>query len=303
MTTEVVEGQDPRLEVRRRLLNYRNTPHPSTGKAPAELMMRRQIRTRVLGLMRPAQEKIYKEAKAQDKKTRKERKERYDEKNRVKECQIKPGDRVLMRQEKTTVKPPYDPNPYEVTEVKGAQITCSQGGKEKKRPKEKIKVIEERPEYLRSGGRTIRDIYTEDEIEVEINLNPEEDNPLDNLEGVGHPRPIEIIEIDEEDDGETEAETDDANREGVGHPRRENIDSEEEFNDAVEVTDETMEDNELPEGPEEMNNDVEDERQTDEQAKKQTKKKQPSPRERRTRSMAAAKKKRTPIKERWLFTR
>jgi len=56
--TAVAEGQDPRLEVRRRLLNYRNTPHPSTGKAPAELMMRRQIRTMVPGLMRPAQEKI-----------------------------------------------------------------------------------------------------------------------------------------------------------------------------------------------------------------------------------------------------
>ena len=62
----VAEGQDPRLEVRRRLLNYRNTPHLSTGKAPAELMMRRQIRTRILGLMRPTQEKVDQEAKAQD---------------------------------------------------------------------------------------------------------------------------------------------------------------------------------------------------------------------------------------------
>ena len=74
--TTVAEGQDPRLEVRRRLLNYRNTPHPSTGKAPAELMMRRQIRTRIPGLMRPTQEKVDKEAKVQDGSTRKERKER-----------------------------------------------------------------------------------------------------------------------------------------------------------------------------------------------------------------------------------
>ena len=156
----VAEGQDPRLEVRRRLLNYRNTPHLSTGKAPAELMMRRQIRTRVPGLMRPAQEKVDKEAKAQDRRTRKER---YDEKNKVKECQVKPGDRVLMKQEKTTVKPPYDPNPYKVVEVKGAQITCSRGGKEKKRMKEKIKVIKERLEYLRPGGQIIRDVHKDEE--------------------------------------------------------------------------------------------------------------------------------------------
>ena len=93
----------------------------------------------------------------------------------------------------------------------------------------------------------------------------------------------------------------------------ENVDSEEEFNDAVEVTDETMEEDDLPgepERPEEGNNDMEDVRQTDEPEKAeeqpitQKKKKQPSPRERRrTRSMAAAEKRRTPIKERWLLTR
>ena len=40
-------------------------------------------------------------------------------------------DQIIMRQEKTTVKLPYDPCPYTVTGIKGAQITCQQGGKEK----------------------------------------------------------------------------------------------------------------------------------------------------------------------------
>merc|ERR1712059_151974 len=103
-----------------------------TGKMPAGLMMRRPIRTRVPGMMKQATDKTNKEAKAQDEKTRRERKERYDRKKRVKECHIKPGDRVLIKQERTTVRPPYDPKPYEVTEVKGAQVTCRRGGKEKK---------------------------------------------------------------------------------------------------------------------------------------------------------------------------
>ena len=63
---------------------------------------------------------------------------------------------------------------------------------------------------------------------------------------------------------------------------------------------------EEPEGPEEINDDMEDNREPDkpdEQPKKQNKKKQLSPRERRTRGMAAAEKRRTPVKERWILER
>ena len=37
----------------------------------------------------------------------------------------------------------YDPKPYIVIGIKGAQITCRRGGKEKRRSKEKIKVVRE----------------------------------------------------------------------------------------------------------------------------------------------------------------
>ena len=39
-----VIGMDPKVEVKRMMLNYRNTQHPATGKAPAELMLRRLIK-------------------------------------------------------------------------------------------------------------------------------------------------------------------------------------------------------------------------------------------------------------------
>ena len=86
--------------------------------------------------MRPTLEEVDKEAKVQDGRTRKERKERYDRRNKVQERQVEKGDRVLIKQEKSMVKPPYDPKPYTVVDVKGAQVTCSRGGKEKKRTKE-----------------------------------------------------------------------------------------------------------------------------------------------------------------------
>ena len=48
------------MKDKKRLFYYRNTPHPSNGKAPAELMLARQKKTR---LNMPTKEKINKEVK------------------------------------------------------------------------------------------------------------------------------------------------------------------------------------------------------------------------------------------------
>jgi transposase InsO family protein len=42
-----VEGQDWRKAVQTYLIAYRNTPHPTTGMCPAELMFRRKLRTKL----------------------------------------------------------------------------------------------------------------------------------------------------------------------------------------------------------------------------------------------------------------
>ena len=55
--TAIAMGQDPKVEVRRMLLNYRNTPHALTGKTPAELMIGRQIKTRIPTVMKRANRK------------------------------------------------------------------------------------------------------------------------------------------------------------------------------------------------------------------------------------------------------
>ena len=92
----VVSNQDPRLEVRRRLMNYRNTPHPSTGKTPAELMIRRQIRTRVPVMMKSTTDKVDIEAKAMDKLAREKRKDRFDSRKHAKTKEVLIGDKVLV---------------------------------------------------------------------------------------------------------------------------------------------------------------------------------------------------------------
>ena len=54
------------------LLRYRTTPHPATGKTPAELIFGRQVRTR-LDLIHPSQKEIQKGERGKRKETRKAR--------------------------------------------------------------------------------------------------------------------------------------------------------------------------------------------------------------------------------------
>ena len=57
----------------------------------------------------------------------------------------------LIKQNKTAVKPPYDPTPYEVIQVKGTKITAKRGKGERTRNVDKVKVLRNRPDYLRQA--------------------------------------------------------------------------------------------------------------------------------------------------------
>ena len=71
---------------------YRNNmPHPSTAKTLVELMIKRQIRTRLPGLRRQIDKTVDREAKAQ------ERKMRYDRKNKVQGCQVKMRKKIIIK--------------------------------------------------------------------------------------------------------------------------------------------------------------------------------------------------------------
>ena len=167
----VASKQDPRVEVRRRLLNYRNTPHPSTGKTPAELMIRRQIKTRLPIMMKATTDKVDKEAKAVDREAREKRKTRFDKAKHVREQEVVVGNKVLLKQQKSSIKPPFDPEPYTVTEVKGTQVTARRGGKERKRNKVKMKVVKERPVHLQlraSMGMEEEEEDTDSELDIQL---------------------------------------------------------------------------------------------------------------------------------------
>ena len=90
--TAVVERRDPRKMVSSYLMAYRATPHKVTGRSPAELLFNRKIRTKMPGL-RVQQEKLKQKTYA-------------DEKRKAQIKVVRPGDRVMVQQKKSTVKTP-----------------------------------------------------------------------------------------------------------------------------------------------------------------------------------------------------
>lgn len=129
--------------------------------------MGRLLKTKIPAVTTPATGKIHKEAHAQDKMTRANRKLQRDRKRRGTTKTITPGDRILIKQQKTSTKPPFDPQPYTVTKVKGTQITASRGDQVKVRNAAKCKLLQARPKHLTTqhstGSTNLPDNDSEDE--------------------------------------------------------------------------------------------------------------------------------------------
>lgn len=156
--TALVEGLDPIAEANKHLQMVRATPHPTTGKSPAEMMFgRRKYRTRIPGctIFDDSPLKII-EAQEHDRRVKKKQKASKDSKRYVKRHNLVPGDTVLLAQKKTKMNPPYDPDPYTVVVVRGHQVTATRIGKTITRDAQKWKkfVMREKPDYetLRRRG-------------------------------------------------------------------------------------------------------------------------------------------------------
>ena len=118
-----------------------------------------------------------------DREERLKRKKTFDKKHRAKEQEIKEGDSVMIKQQKTTVKPPFDPKPFTVTKVKGSQVTAERGSKVRVRNKAKVKLIKNRPEHLKEASKMmIKEDSSNDDDDDYINLRavqePEEVRPV-----------------------------------------------------------------------------------------------------------------------------
>ena len=77
---------------------------------------------------------------------------------------MKVGDKVLLKQDKSTTKPPWNPNPMEVKEVKGTKVTAQRGDFKRTRNIEKFKILKHRqPSTHQKGARTKQGEETDEE--------------------------------------------------------------------------------------------------------------------------------------------
>ena len=164
--TAVAEKKDPRAEVHNYLLHYRATPHSTTEYSPAELLFGRRIKTKLPQIAkRQETDDMHRMRKQHDAK-KMAQKHYFDKRYHAKEKTLNPGDKVLLKQRKTTTKSPYNPNPFIVTGVDGNRITMQNGAATRVRDKNKLKLITKRPAYLkterfaeRTGLQQEADIY------------------------------------------------------------------------------------------------------------------------------------------------
>ena len=138
--TSITEGKDVRSEVYKYLLQYRATPHGTTGKSPAELLFSRKIQTKLPQMF------CFTEGASEirrDHDAKKEKQKQYfDKRNKARPKNLQIGDEALVSQQKSTTKPPFDDNPYTVTEISGNQVRLERSdGKVRTRDKNKIKKL------------------------------------------------------------------------------------------------------------------------------------------------------------------
>ena len=111
--TAEITGQDPGFALSNHLMQYRATPHPSTGKPPAELLFGRQFRINLPDMRhvvtgpRPDMQ----EAREQDNLAKAKMKREKDSHRNVRENNIQQGDLVLLRRKSPNTRAGMTQNP------------------------------------------------------------------------------------------------------------------------------------------------------------------------------------------------
>ena len=113
---------------------------------------------------------IVEDAKKSDEKTRKKKKVQYDKENSVQDPKIESGDSVLVKQNKSATKPPFDPVPYSVEDVKKNRLPLKRGEKVIKRAANKVKKLMKLPEHFEYKNKEVLD---DDFSDTDFEINPE----------------------------------------------------------------------------------------------------------------------------------
>ena len=115
---------------KRRIPRPKYTPHNTKRMCPSQLLMNRIIRTKVPVFILSPTGQAHKEARQADRKQKEKQKNDADKHRRARVMEHKVGDKILLRQTKTTVKPPYDTEAYMVEQIRALRL--QPGGERRK---------------------------------------------------------------------------------------------------------------------------------------------------------------------------
>ena len=140
------------------MLIYCSTPHTATGKSPAELLYGQTLEAKLPQIF--TKKESHDKAKVWEYNTKKlQQKANFDKHHQAKEKHLETGNKILIRQTKTT-KPPFDPLTYNVTQVNGNRITAEHDNKKQVRDKNHVKLLKGHPNYLKPSWDKTTSIYS-----------------------------------------------------------------------------------------------------------------------------------------------
>ena len=103
---------------------YRSTPHPATKRTPYDLLMNRQVRTKIDHF--PTETSPKDDAvRRNDQQYKEQAKRNHDKRHRSKEYKLKTGDAVIVKREKKKKgETPYKQYIYVIINIKGTMVTA-----------------------------------------------------------------------------------------------------------------------------------------------------------------------------------
>ena len=162
------EGKRWTKHLYRFLLNYRTTPHSTTGFPPAQLLFNRKVNNKLPQVSSTENTKLIEK----DMKAKSKMKEKADKTRKAKSSTIKVGDAVLVKQRKQNkFSTRFNPNPFRVVKKNGTMITAHRND---------MSITRNASHFKQVDPSLFHDQSEEEEDDEDVNskdTNPVEDDP------------------------------------------------------------------------------------------------------------------------------
>ncbi len=154
------------------------TPHSTTHKAPAELLFKRKLRTKLPQLFQEPSSALHSEVKQRDKTAKDQMKVYKDLRTHAKPSDTQVGDRFLVLQQiQSKFSSKFDPKPYTVTACKGGGVTAERNETFITRKISHFKFLEPNGDSTRNSDNEDYDFDYDDGRQVQLqNLSKIENN-------------------------------------------------------------------------------------------------------------------------------